>query len=92
MGAMKVPVNAGRYVRSYRNYFRNRHWREDHGSWTIWTNPAHDFGIVVHYTTLAAQLHELEAQGASPADLRRLLRLRALVVTSSEPPCFPARE
>jgi len=28
------------------------------------------------------ELHELEAQGASPADLRRLLRLRALVVAT----------
>ena len=28
------------------------------------------------------ELHELEAQGASPADLRRLLRLRALVVAA----------
>ena len=29
------------------------------------------------------ELHELEAQGAAPADLRRLLRLRALVIASA---------
>jgi SAM-dependent methyltransferase len=48
------------------NYFRSRHlWREGDG-WSVGAMSAHNYGLVVHYTTLALQLTELERAGFRP--------------------------
>ncbi len=49
--------------RSWRNARRLRTLNETHEDWSIMNCGAHDFGIVIVYTTLAEQKRELEAAG-----------------------------
>ena len=49
--------------RSWRNARRLRALNETHEDWSIMNCGAHDFGIVVVYTTLAEQKRQLEAAG-----------------------------
>jgi ubiquinone/menaquinone biosynthesis C-methylase UbiE len=52
--------------KSLANYRRLRRLHEDHGDWSMKNAMAHDFGIVIHYTTLSRQLGELLALGFRP--------------------------
>ena len=49
--------------RSWRNAQRLRALNETHDDWSIMNCGAHDFGIVVVYTTLAEQKRQLAAAG-----------------------------
>jgi ubiquinone/menaquinone biosynthesis C-methylase UbiE len=57
---LQLAVWSGRNVKNYR---ANRHMCSDHGSWALMTAAAHNFGIVIHYTTLQAELAELRQAG-----------------------------
>ncbi len=48
------------------NYARLRHLRREGDGWLVAPFMAHDFGLVVHYTTLANQRIELEKAGFRP--------------------------
>lgn len=52
-------------VRSLPNYRRFRVLNESHNDWAIMNCAAHDFGIVVMYTTLVEQKRQLQAAGFS---------------------------
>jgi len=45
------------------NYRRGRRLHEDHGDWSMMTAMAHNFGIVIHYSTIDRQLVELADHG-----------------------------
>jgi SAM-dependent methyltransferase len=48
------------------NFARSRHlWRDGEG-WSVAAMSAHDYELIVHYTTLALQLAELERTGFQP--------------------------
>jgi SAM-dependent methyltransferase len=49
--------------RNVNNYRAHHHMCSDHGSWGVMTAAAHNFGIVIHYTTLEAELAELRNAG-----------------------------
>lgn len=49
--------------RSWRNYRRHQVFNEIHDEWAIMNCPAHEFGIVIMYTTLGEQRRQLEAAG-----------------------------
>ena len=48
---------------SWRNHSRNRKLGETHEAWSIQNCSAHDFGIVVMYTSLTEQVRQLEDTG-----------------------------
>jgi SAM-dependent methyltransferase len=48
---------------SWRNYSRNRKLGETHEAWSIQNCSAHDFGIVVMYTSLTEQVRQLQDAG-----------------------------
>ena len=48
---------------SWRNYSRNRKLGETHEAWSIQNCSAHDFGIVVMYTSLTEQVRQLQDMG-----------------------------
>lgn len=50
-------------IQSWRNYRRYRGLNEAHAGWAIRNAAAHDFGIVIIYTTLAEQKRQLAAAG-----------------------------
>jgi ubiquinone/menaquinone biosynthesis C-methylase UbiE len=56
-------LSAPRNLANYRQY---RPLQEDHGDWSMMNAMAHDFGIVIHYTTLSRQLAELVDHGFRP--------------------------
>ncbi len=45
------------------NFYRNKRLHQDHGTYSIKTCSAHNFGIVIMYTTLAEQKRQLAAAG-----------------------------
>jgi len=53
----------GSLPRSWRNYRRHQALNEIHEDWAIMNCPAHEFGIVIMYTTLAEQRRQLDAAG-----------------------------
>jgi SAM-dependent methyltransferase len=56
----------GALPRSMLNHQRHRALNEAHDEWSIMNCAAHDFGIVVMYTTLAEQKRQLRESGFSP--------------------------
>ena len=48
---------------SWRNHSRNRKLGETHEAWSIQNCSAHDFGIVVMYTSLTEQVRQLQGAG-----------------------------
>ena len=64
--AGRVPFRLLGYVASYRNWWQNRELHADHGTWGLRTLGAHDYALVVHFTTLAAQHEALRAAGFEP--------------------------
>ena len=57
------------FPRNLRNYRQNEHLNADAGEWSMMNAAAHNFGIVIHYITLAEQFRELEAAGFQPNPL-----------------------
>ncbi len=53
-------------ARNVRNYRGNRALCVEHDDWSMMTAAAHNFGIVIHYTTLAEMLQELDDAGFAP--------------------------
>jgi ubiquinone/menaquinone biosynthesis C-methylase UbiE len=51
------------WVQALRNHRRYSVLNEEHDSWSVMNCAAHDFGIVIVYTTLAEQKRQLEAAG-----------------------------
>jgi len=49
--------------RNLKNYLSHKRMCSDHGTWGMMTAAAHNFGIVIHYTTLAAASAELRDAG-----------------------------
>ncbi|WP_338180469.1 class I SAM-dependent methyltransferase [Jatrophihabitans sp.] len=60
VGALTAPVRLPRAVRNRR---RLQPSVRDHGSWAVAPNEAHDFGLLLHYVTLAGVRAELDAVG-----------------------------
>jgi hypothetical protein len=58
--------HARRTVRNYEDYTKLRH---DSETYSIRNAAAHDHGIVIHYTTLQSQLHQLNGAGFRPHPL-----------------------
>jgi SAM-dependent methyltransferase len=54
---------AGALPRAILNHRRNKAMNETHDSWSVMNAGAHDFGIVVMYTTLAEQKRQLALAG-----------------------------
>jgi SAM-dependent methyltransferase len=59
----RLPFRLPGYVASYRNWRRNRSEHADHGDWGLRTFSAHQWRLVVHFITLAGQLHEMKDLG-----------------------------
>lgn len=55
-----LPGNVARYRRELRNWRRLRPRIEDHGDWGVSPLAAHDYGLLVHFTTVVGQRRELE--------------------------------
>ena len=55
-----LVTSARQNVESYR---RGRRLHEDHGDWSMMTAMAHNFGIVIHYSTIDRQLVEVADHG-----------------------------
>jgi SAM-dependent methyltransferase len=62
----RLPFRIPAYAASYRNWWQNRQLHVDHGSWALRTLGAHNYGVVAHFTTLAAELEALVAIGFEP--------------------------
>lgn len=60
---LAAPRNLGRYRRTYANWFGLRRRGADHGEWAIAPLPAHDYGLLVHYTTVGEQARVLARLG-----------------------------
>lgn len=58
-----LPFNIPRYRREGANWRRLRAQSEDHGDWALRPLAAHEFGLLVHYTTPEAARREVEALG-----------------------------
>lgn len=61
--ALALPRNMGRYRRSYVNWFRLRRRSADHSEWAIAPLAAHDYGLLVHYTTVREQARVMRRLG-----------------------------
>lgn len=59
----RLARSAASLVRSLPNHFRLRGLNETHEEWAIMNAGAHDFSIMVMYTTLAEQKRQLRAAG-----------------------------
>lgn len=64
-----LPRNLKRYCRSYPNWFRLRRRSEDHGSWAIAPLSAHDYGLLIHYITVAEQARVVRELGYEVLDM-----------------------
>jgi SAM-dependent methyltransferase len=64
--AWRVARSTRSWLRSLPNYRRLRVLNESHPEWAVMNAAAHDFGIVVMYTTLAEQKRQLDAAGFRP--------------------------
>ncbi|MEO8654522.1 MAG: class I SAM-dependent methyltransferase [Ramlibacter sp.] len=61
--AWRLARSTRSWLQSLPNYRRLRVLNESHREWAIMNAAAHDFGIVVMYTTLAEQKRQLQAAG-----------------------------
>jgi SAM-dependent methyltransferase len=59
----KLLLRPGRIVSSYRNYWRARQLTVDRGDWALGSLRTHDFGPVIHFTTLTGLRSDLAAAG-----------------------------
>jgi SAM-dependent methyltransferase len=59
----RVGRSALSLARGIRNRRKFRHLNQRGEGYAVWNAGAHDFGIVVHYTTLSRQLEELKVEG-----------------------------
>ncbi|MHB8466457.1 MAG: class I SAM-dependent methyltransferase [Acidimicrobiales bacterium] len=83
---VRLPLRAGHYRRSYRNWFRHSRLMVDHEGWGLAPVNAHEFGIVFHFVSLDAQIAELDRMGfdvVTVFDRERGAPLPAGVDTSS---------
>jgi SAM-dependent methyltransferase len=62
---LRLPPSLPRYRRSYRNWWRQRRFTEDHGAWALCTSRAYEFAIVAHWTRPSTEHHALESVGFS---------------------------
>jgi len=62
----QLPFKMPLYVAGYRNWFHNRSLHVDHGDWALRSLSGHEYRLVVHFTTLAAQYDGLRAAGLEP--------------------------
>jgi SAM-dependent methyltransferase len=60
VGALTAPVRLPRAIRNRRRLQRAA---RDHGSWAVAPNEAHDFGLLLHYVTMAGLHAEVSAAG-----------------------------
>jgi SAM-dependent methyltransferase len=58
-----LPFKAQHYAHSYRNWWELRNYTQDYVDWGVSTLKAHDFGLVVFFSTLDHQRAELERAG-----------------------------
>lgn len=60
---LRLPLRAPGYARGYRNYLSDRLSPRDEGDWAIGRLRAHEFGLVVHFTSLAGIRQEVTGSG-----------------------------
>jgi SAM-dependent methyltransferase len=77
-----LPANASHYARGYRNWWRNRPLLEEHDGWAMGRLSAHDWALVIHYTTLDGQVAALGEIGFT--DVEMYERERGTLVTSGD--------
>jgi SAM-dependent methyltransferase len=61
--ASRLPHTVPAFGRSIRNWRLHRAENETHAEWAMGTSDAHDFGLVIHFTTLAAEERMLGSLG-----------------------------
>jgi SAM-dependent methyltransferase len=59
----RLPREAPRLRRSYVNWWTNHHHDEEHPTWAVRTSAAHEFNILMHYTSLDSARAEAVAAG-----------------------------
>jgi SAM-dependent methyltransferase len=65
--AAALVLTPGHLPRSLNNWRRVRHLAKDEGEWGVGPAPAHDFDLLLHYTTLRGQVDELREAGFETA-------------------------
>ena len=65
----RLPIEAGRMSRSWKNWRQNRRLNVDGDGWSMRASAPHEFGIVIHYTTYAHQCAELREAGFEVFDV-----------------------
>ncbi len=65
----RLPLEAGRLRRSWVHWLRNRRLDVAGDGWSVRASAPHDFGIVIHYVTLAELLAELQAAGFTAVEI-----------------------
>jgi SAM-dependent methyltransferase len=61
--AFRLPHSVPSFGRGLRNWRRHRQLHEDHRDWAIATSDAHEYGLVIHFTTPAAERAMLAGVG-----------------------------
>jgi hypothetical protein len=77
-----LPAHASHYARGYRNWSRNRPLVEEHDGWAMGRLSAHDWALVIHYTTLDAQVAALGEIGFTGVEMYE--RERGTLVTAGD--------
>jgi len=67
---LRFPSSLTRCWRTYRNWWQNRRYAEDHGAWAICTSRAYEFGLVLHWTRLSTEREALNSAGFARCDFR----------------------
>ncbi len=60
---LHLPLSLPRYWRNHRNWWRQKRYAEDHGSWAIGTVSAYEFRIVAHWTLPSTEQQLLDSMG-----------------------------
>jgi len=60
---LHLPLSLPRYWRNHRNWWRQKRYAEDHGSWAIGTAGAYEFRIVAHWTLPSTEQQLLDSMG-----------------------------
>ncbi|MDQ1697309.1 MAG: hypothetical protein QOJ03_2662 [Frankiaceae bacterium] len=104
--ALRTVRDPGRVPRQFRNWWRLRSQSHDAGDWAIGPTDAHEFGLLVHFTTIAGELRRLGAAGFDLVDTfaaedgrsvhggapRRDVRWFHVLARRSDLPSQPARD
>jgi SAM-dependent methyltransferase len=66
---LRLPIELPRVLRSWRNWLVNIRRQHEGGSWAVRVAGAHEFNLLVHYTSLDALLDEVAASGFTDVEV-----------------------